>query len=1382
MTTGMTSGKDAKRLPLWIALVAVVAHLGFAAGGVWSFDTINYDDPQVIALVKDSSVADLLTGTTWYAYKPLYFLSLKIDSLFGDNMVAVAHIVNVLLHGLATLLLVKLLFRLFGSLWVAGAAGLLFAVHPVHVENIAWLSERKDTLSLVFALLAHLSYRKRRESGGAMWVPALLLLLGGLTKGTVWTYAFIIGVDALVHAAKGARLAALKPLVPVFAVGLGGIALDFTVAMQSGAAGVDHGVSTMSLAAAMAGVHLDYARHLVLPLGLSLDYAVNPDGSWAVLAIGGALLALAVVFALVDGLRRARPVAALAAAFWIFGLAPVNNILPRTAALMADRYLYIPAIGFYIAVAFLLRRTGKARTGILAGVALGLFVLCQIRTGAFANSNKVWTDAIDKVPTSALARLQRGQDHGAEQRYPDALKDADAALALKPRPELEVRAHLLKCAAMLGMGESDKLLEQANIASNVARALGANQMVRDDPSKMISQAEIFRGQALERQESTGAALKAYESAVTFDDESWSAHFNYGTLLASSRNEESLGKATGHLQRALDLNPGYLEGALQLAAVFGRRGDKARALSVLERAESRHGANHPDILYARATIHLEVGNDWSEAMKILRQLREVNQDHPKGRRLDADIQVAIGRAYIKEGRRDGDDEKLRKAIGKFDEALDIRADYWEAHLLAGDAFAERGLLTDARNRYREARDLAKRERWIEGVLARTGALQAAMRASGAETDDDIIAAAGIMAGVVRLDIARLDLGFTPLEEELPVLREVARVLDSKRMPEAEHAAVLLASAAMLVTGDEFTALRDLKRVFGQLPANEREPALLDAALLLRALLYLAQSEFDAAADDFKLLAQRRPKDVLPQLRLLQIDHRKAQARLSTALGFKEDRDRLARTKAEVAAVARRVREFADAHPTSSTAGLQAVQADISTESWIPALRRLNEMEERFPRNASVQRGYSAVYTAEYTKTRDRTLIEAASRALHMAMSLDQRDPRTLMDASQLARVAGDLGSAVKHAERARELESRRNGPASLLLGDLHIALGRKALEGGQVKEVRGAIAAARRIDRTRAGSWILEGELALKSPSRDRFVVAYKLAKKAKELEPYHPEVNPLLAKCHRANATSALMQMGRYRVPKKDSKVHKTWQALTEDERATRTAALKEQRDRLRRQAIYDLEQALLLDPQGEDAKEIKRQVERLREADPASAFERRQNAQKKIEEGNNLLADGKRVDALYAYLEAVQLQSSWVLAQGKVLNTASNLLLTMPLDVVETPDGRAAAERYLELSFRSLHALEILDTKREILDLFYLRGLLNDWIFKTQKDPDARDVARLAAVRAYEHYVTLLGARTEPPEPSAQEQKNVRYTSLRIKRLRQAERDEKREEKKDGD
>jgi len=1358
-------------LALWVAAAALIAHLGLSSGTVWTYGPLNYDDPQLLEILDQTSVSEVLTSATWYAYKPIYFLSLKIDTLFGDSAVQFGHGMNWLLHGLATFLLVLLLYDIFRSRWIAVAAGLLFAVHPVHVENVAWFAERKDVLSLVFVLLAHRAFRRSRSLGKPLAVgAAVLLLLGGLTKGTVWSYAGILFVDEWLALRQARAAGAQAPwahawgrLSLVLVVGIGGVALDMLVASSSGASGIEHGVSTSELMAAMAGVHATYVQHVLVPVGLALDYAVDPAGSWgSVLSLLGLALALGAVAALVFGVRRLRPLLALAAAFWVFGLAPVNNIWPRTAALMTDRYLYIPAIGLYLLIAAALGRAKSARGWILAAAVILLGVLCEVRTATFATSERVWTDTIEKVPHSALALIQRGTDRSAHGLHKAAREDADAALALEPRPEFRVRALLLRCQSLVGVGTAasgearralvDQLLSEANAAAEVANGLVRDAMVRDDPSHVRSMAQNYIGNALEMQGDIPGARDAYDRAVRLDVRNANAWLNYGTMLLKSREPEQHEKAVEALRQARDLAPRRLDIMLQLALAHGTRGDAKRALSMLELAEQRHGVS-AELLYTRATVMLRVAKNWKGARVILRQLREVDPNHPKGTRLEADIEVAIGRSRLRKGRSERDVTLLKQAIDHFDEALRVLPSHWQSQVFAGDAFGEQGRYGEARRRYKAARKLALRETWLASLIARTAALEAALRARRERHTEDgsraaLRRAAGIMASALHPDVRRVDLGFAPLDDEVPLLRELVPIYERGQEPERSHAAALLLVAAELVTGDELAARDRLRGVFGRLGAEEREPVLLDAALVLSATLYERQTDFDLARRDYVLLAQRRPEDLLPPLRQLQIDLRVAQARAQVAAGHSDDPKRMAAARAAVAAAAERVRAFADEHPESSSAGLLAVQAEINLQQWIDALKRLNGLRLRFDDNPSVYRGFNAVYVAQYTQTRNRALIELAEKNLRKARNLSPRDLRTAMDASQLARIAGDLQSALKNAQLARELESHPNGPASRMLADLQVELGRQALQGGQLEEVKKAILAARRVDPSRAGSWLLEGELALKSPSRDRIARAHGFARKAKALEPYNHDVNVLLAKCHKGSATSAMFHMGRYPEPRKGTPAWDKLQAMTPEARAKRLANLEKARERYRKQALHDLDMALMLDPTAEDVGETRRRRRGLAAASTIDQRERMVQALELETKGRAFMRATKFVDALYAFWEAAKLAPALGRLHLQVARAAFELLPN--LDMAKKAD-RKLADSYVRLAQDALYAAETLDVERRGVLLYFLKGCLHQhrWRYADRKFPDAREVARLAAVAAFEHYVLRLRAAGRTPADS---------------------------------
>ena len=178
---------------------------------------------------------------------------------------------------------------------------------------------------------------------------------------------------------------------------------------------------------------------------------------------------------------------------------------------MADRYLYAPALGFYLLVAALLYRTRAARGALLAVLVLGLSVLALRRTGGVRLLGSRVGGRGGSEPGSALAWVQRGQAAAAAGEWERAADFAARAVALAPRPEILVKARLLRTGSLLGRmasrearglaptrEEKETVLAEANAAVRLASSLQDLPLVKEDPREVESEAEVLRGQVLER--------------------------------------------------------------------------------------------------------------------------------------------------------------------------------------------------------------------------------------------------------------------------------------------------------------------------------------------------------------------------------------------------------------------------------------------------------------------------------------------------------------------------------------------------------------------------------------------------------------------------------------------------------------------------------------------------------------------------------------------------------------------------------------------------------------------------------------------------------------------------------------------------------------------
>jgi tetratricopeptide (TPR) repeat protein len=1313
-----------RRIAWGVALAALVVHLGIGMGGVWTFAPLNYDDPQVLALAGEKSIAALLTETTWYAYKPVYFLSVKIDTLFGGATSGVAHVHNALLHALAAALLFFVLCGMVRNRWIAGAAALLFAVHPVHAESVAWISSRKDVLSLVFVLAAHLLYRRARDAGRMSLAAPALLLLGGLTKGTVWVWSGVLLLDELAEGLRrrgrgepAAWGAALGRLLPCLLLSVAGIAFDWWMGAARGPGAVEHGVSTASLAAAMAGVHARYVLHLFVPAGLSIDYGVDPAGSWSdPLAWVGLLLLLAAGGLFVVAWRRRWPLGVVAAGLWLLGLLPVNNVLPRTAILMADRYLYLPAAGLGLLVAWLLARSRATRDTVLTLVVLVLGVLGILRTGAFVDSRTVWADATEKAPHSALAWFQRANDAAVRGAWDSAVTWSEEAIALAPRPEILVKARLLKTGALLARIHRDAeagrrvddadlqaLLDEANGTAALAADLESLPVVREDPREVQAEAEVLRGQALEQWRDPASALEAYERAVALWPAHATARYDLATLLASTGTSEDLALAEVHLKQAIRHRPGFLDARIQLAP-----------------------------------------------------------EHPKATRLLSDIHLAQGRVLLDRGRSERDRGALRGALERFEAALRVRPRAWEAEVGAGDALLQLGRYGDARMRYRKALDVAPQQAWIERLMACCAVLEAARLARYAEDDLDRETSARLVARALDLHVTSLDLGFLPLAEELGWMRALAPRLDVGGEA-AAHADRVLRAVALAVTGDDGGALAALGGVLRALAADTEEAATLDAALLLRAHLRDRAADVEGARRDYRYLAERRPADPLPRLWLLRLDLREARARLSIARGFRDQPRGIAQALARLDEAAEAITAFADEHPQLLSAGLLATEADMHRGRWIPALRRLNDLKRDFPREPSVHRGQSAIYVAQYLGSgREPRLLGESARALRLALTLDPRSPRTLLDASQVARVAGDLRRALDHARRAQAVELVGDGPAARALADLHVAIGREAVQRGDARAALEAAEAARRAAPGSASPWVLLGDAYLGARKIDDAFEAYT---RAKELEPLSAEAGAGLARGHRQRVLVFRMKSATLRPPSPPGEVDPaTWAEMSDEERRTRYPAWQEQTDRIRalrrqwlQQERREIRAALQLDPEYEDNDELEARLERLREHDPEVLRAAYQEAEAHYQEGREAYRAGKLVRALAAFREATRTFDDHLPAQVYTALTLHQLLLVPGDGSQEAADLEA---RHWHEAFEAVRAADVLDPDERFPDRHRVRAFLNDLRWRRER----REDARVAALRAYERYVRAMEAAGREAEEA------VKTARRRMEKLEEEE------------
>jgi hypothetical protein len=380
-----------------IVVVTLIAYAGSLSGRWISDDVVAIAENPLLRSLAPANLHPLLTTFDGPNYMPLKMLSLAIDYRFFDGDPTGYHAVNLLLHVANALLVYLLLVRLGESGVTALAVALVWAVHPVQVESVAWISERKNVLSTLFFLLALLAYvrfsdRPRLRTYTLVFV---LFVCALLTKiNTIVLPAIVIAYELTWRFRLRARdVLATLPLLAAGAV------LAWVNLHGNPSHGAEyHGGSLWVTLRTSSTVVPRYLALVLAPIGLSFYYAVPLRASWfepAVLASTLAILALVAGVVLLA--RRHHP-----AGFWIFWflvtLAPMLNLVPFPA-LMADRYLYIPLVGPLVLAAWTLRtvvrrvpRLAAAMPIVAAAAVLGCTLLTVRRVSVFRDDFRLWAD------------------------------------------------------------------------------------------------------------------------------------------------------------------------------------------------------------------------------------------------------------------------------------------------------------------------------------------------------------------------------------------------------------------------------------------------------------------------------------------------------------------------------------------------------------------------------------------------------------------------------------------------------------------------------------------------------------------------------------------------------------------------------------------------------------------------------------------------------------------------------------------------------------------------------------------------------------------------------------------------------------------------------
>ena len=400
-------------------------------------DFINYDDPVYVTENPPVQAGLTLEGIRWALttgaaanWHPLTWISHMVDwSVFEDDPRG-HHAVSIVFHALNSILVFLLFRRLTNAFWLSAFSAALFAWHPLRVESVAWVAERKDVLSAffgLFALWAYVVYAQQRSTKW-YWLSLGTFALGLLAKPMLVTLPVIMLLLDLWPLQRFHSASRLEKL-PFFLLAAGSCAITLAVQHAGGS------ISAMlplrpRIANAFVAV-VGYLEKFVWPNDLAVLYP-HP-GFWPATTVAAAILVFVLVTTAALSQFRERPCLAIGWSWFVIMLLPVLGFVQIGLHYMADRYTYLPILGLQLA---LLPFFAKGFRPILAVAAVAVLSACALRTwsqlGIWKNSFTLFDHALAITHDNYLAYNNRGLFFDRAGRLDEAMADYKQALAINP--------------------------------------------------------------------------------------------------------------------------------------------------------------------------------------------------------------------------------------------------------------------------------------------------------------------------------------------------------------------------------------------------------------------------------------------------------------------------------------------------------------------------------------------------------------------------------------------------------------------------------------------------------------------------------------------------------------------------------------------------------------------------------------------------------------------------------------------------------------------------------------------------------------------------------------------------------------------------------------
>lgn len=487
-------------------------------------------------------------------YAPIHILSYSLDYAIWELNPLGYHLTNLMFHLGNGLLIYFLIIRLGHSHWTAGFTALFFILHPVQVESVTWVTERKNVLSMFFLLGSLQGYIRFREKRDSLhyWASLAFFVLALLTKAVVVTLPLILFLYDRCYLRDKNWTRDLLSKLPYLL--LAGAMVLITIRSQEGVIVDYHGGGALSTLFTSIYVHMLYLRSSLLPYSLSIIHDVPILTSMAdprFLVSFSLLLLTAWTVALL--LKKEQPKMVFWIAWFFVTLLPVSHIIP-IEVLMQDRYLYMPlvGVGFVLGSAVMepretLFKSSSARM-VLAGMILAGFGLITVeRNKIWETEAGIWKEAVAHSPNHHTARNKLANAYLAQENYTASLDEYQKAIELKPG---FAKAHYNQGRAYYFLNDLDrakaKFLDTLRVQPNYAEAHYNLGLVYKDEGDLQVAVESFR------------------KATQYDRRHSNAYAQIGEIAIARQDYNQAEQALG---KAVALNPMHESATFNLALTY-----------------------------------------------------------------------------------------------------------------------------------------------------------------------------------------------------------------------------------------------------------------------------------------------------------------------------------------------------------------------------------------------------------------------------------------------------------------------------------------------------------------------------------------------------------------------------------------------------------------------------------------------------------------------------------------------------------------------------------------------------------------------------------------------------------------------------------------------